>query len=69
MSVQKGDYRTNRADYAIAVMHGRATADDSDRDELLARKKKSLWLNDQRSARSSANPAESSSGRKTRPRG
>jgi hypothetical protein len=69
MPVQKGDYRTNRADYAIAVMHSRATTDDSDRDELLARKKKSLWLKDQRSARLSANPAENSSGRKDRPRG
>ncbi|RRH91904.1 hypothetical protein EH240_31670 [Mesorhizobium tamadayense] len=46
MSVQKEeDYRTNRADYAIAARHDRATA-DGDRDELLARKKKSLWLRD-----------------------
>ena len=44
MSVQKGDYRTNRADYAIAATHSLATADDSDRAELLARKEKSLWL-------------------------
>jgi hypothetical protein len=58
MSVQKEDYRTNKADYVIAAMQGRATADD-DRDELLARKKKSLWLRDWRSAKLAANPCES----------
>jgi len=55
LSVQKEDYRTNKADYVIAAMHGRATADD-DRDELLAR---SLWLRDWRSAKLAANPCES----------
>jgi hypothetical protein len=68
MSVQKEDYRTNRADYAITVIHGRATA-DGDRDELLARKKKSLWLRDRRSAKLAANPSESSPEPKARPRG
>ena len=43
MSIHKADYRTNRADYAIAAKLGREIA-DSDRDEILARKKKSLWL-------------------------
>ena len=57
MSVQKEDYRTNRADYAIVAMHGRTTADD-DRDEILARKK-SLWLRDRRSVRLAANPCKS----------
>jgi hypothetical protein len=68
MSVQKEDYRTNRADYAIAAKHGRANA-DGDRDELLARKKKSLWLRDRRSAKLAANPSESLPGPKARPRG
>jgi hypothetical protein len=69
MSVQKEDYRTNRADYVIAAMHGWATADDDDRDELLARRKRSLWLSDRRFAKLAANPAESSPGPKARPRG
>ncbi|PZV36743.1 hypothetical protein B5V02_20255 [Mesorhizobium kowhaii] len=68
MSVQKEDYRTNRADYAFAAKHGRAVA-DSDRDELLARKKKSLWLSDRRSAKLARNPAESSPEPKSRLRG
>lgn len=68
MSVQKGDYRTNRADYAIAAKHGRAIEDDG-RDELRARKMKSLWLKDRRSASLSAHPAESSPGPKAKPRG
>jgi hypothetical protein len=62
------DYRTNRADYVIAARHGREIADD-DRDELLARKKQSLWLRDRRSAKLSANPSESLPGPKSRPRG
>jgi hypothetical protein len=68
MSVQEEDYRTNRADYAITAMHGRATA-DGDRDELLARKRKSPWLRDRRSAKLAANPLESSQEPKARPRG
>lgn len=60
MSIQKGDYRTNRADYAIAAMHGGLTAEDSDRDEILARRKKSLWLKERRSAKSAENPMDSS---------
>ncbi|TWI34075.1 hypothetical protein [Mesorhizobium tianshanense] len=66
MSVQKKDYRTNRADYVIAAQHGRPT--DGDRDELLARKKKSLWLKDRRSAKLAENPSDSSPGPNTRKR-
>ncbi|QKC86353.1 hypothetical protein EB232_20280 [Mesorhizobium sp. NZP2077] len=59
MPVQKEDYRANRADYVIAAMHGRTTSDDI-RNEILARKEKSLWLRDhRRSARLVANPCES----------
>lgn len=65
MSVQKNDYRTNRADYAIAAKQ-RA---DGDHDQLLATKKKSLWLRDKRSANLAANPSESRPVPKTRPRG
>lgn len=61
------DYRTNRADYAIAARHGRAITND-DRDELLARKK-SLWLKDRRFAKLAENPSESSPQPKARPRG
>jgi hypothetical protein len=43
MFVQKEDYRTNRADYAIAAKHGRAAANEN-RDKLLARKKKLLLV-------------------------
>ena len=60
MSIHKADYRTNRADYAIAAKQG-----DSDRDDILARKKKSLWLRDRRST----NPSESSPDPKAKPRG
>ncbi|TIV59104.1 MAG: hypothetical protein E5V80_15515 [Mesorhizobium sp.] len=66
MSIQKEDYRTNRADYAIASMQGRSAADD-DRHETLE-SKKSLWLRDRRIARLAANPCESLPPR-TRPRG
>ncbi|MFC3323459.1 hypothetical protein [Mesorhizobium cantuariense] len=69
MSIQKGDYRTNRADYAIAAMHGGPTAEDSDRDEILARRKKSLWLKDRRSAKSAENPMDSSPLPRRIPRG
>jgi hypothetical protein len=65
MPVQKKDFRTNRADYAIAAKSGA----DSDRDELLARKKMALWLRDKRSARLAANPSDSFPGPKARPRG
>ncbi len=68
LSVQNEDYRTNRADYQIAAMKGRATADD-DHDEILARKKKSMWLRDRRSARLAANQYESLPGPRARPRG
>ena len=60
MSIHKADYRTNRADYAIAAKLGRAIA-DSDRDEILAREKQSLWLRDRRSAKMAANLARSKS--------
>ncbi|WP_292091730.1 hypothetical protein [Mesorhizobium sp.] len=43
MSAQKEDYRTNRADYAIAAKHGRAAA-NGNRDKLLARKKRLLLV-------------------------
>ncbi|WP_376703408.1 hypothetical protein RQ479_29845 [Mesorhizobium sp. ISC25] len=66
MAVQKEDYRTNRADFAIAAMHNRATA-GADPDELEARKK-SLWLRDRRSAILAANPSESTPQPKTKPR-
>ncbi|UVK37671.1 hypothetical protein LHFGNBLO_004744 [Mesorhizobium sp. AR10] len=62
------DYRTNRADFAIAAKDGRARA-DGDRDDLAARKKKSLWLKDRRSAQLAENPSESSPQPKSRPRG
>lgn len=67
--MQKADYRTNRADYVIAAMHGRATNDDDGRDELLARKRKFLWLKDRRFAKLAASPSESSPGPKARSRG
>jgi hypothetical protein len=66
MSVQDEDYRTNRADYVIAA-DGRAIR-DGDRDEHQARKKKSLWLRDRRSAKLAANPSDSSPEAKSRPR-
>lgn len=69
MSVHKVDYRTNRADYVIAAMHGRPTTDDGDRDELLARMRKSLWLKDRRFAKLAASPSESLPGPKARSRG
>lgn len=56
LSVQKEDFRTNRADYVIAKC-GRSAVDDV-RDEKLARKK-SVWLRERRSARLAANPCES----------
>ncbi|RUU12210.1 hypothetical protein EOD23_08120 [Mesorhizobium sp. USDA-HM6] len=65
MPVQKEDYRTNRADYVIATMQSRATADH--RDEVLA-EKKSLLLRDRRFARLAANPCESLPGPRVRPR-
>ncbi|AZO23397.1 MAG: hypothetical protein E5W38_04700 [Mesorhizobium sp.] len=67
MSVQKEDFRTNRADYAIASMRGRAAADD-DRHEILE-SKNSLWLRDRRIARLAANPCESLPPRARPPRG
>ena len=69
MSVQKEDYRTNRADYVIAATRGRVTADDVDRNELQAKRKKSLWLRDRRFATLVASPSESSPGPKARQRG
>ncbi|RWM17951.1 MAG: hypothetical protein E5X74_31625 [Mesorhizobium sp.] len=67
MSVQENDYRTNRADYAVASMQGRSAADD-DRHETLE-SKKSLWLRDRRIARLAANPCESLPPRARPPRG
>jgi hypothetical protein len=68
MPVQKEDYRTNRADYVIAATHGQAIAFDGGRDELLALRKKSVWLRDRRFAKLAANPSESSPGPEARPR-
>ncbi|TIX80964.1 MAG: hypothetical protein E5V27_17835 [Mesorhizobium sp.] len=59
MTVHKKDYRTNRADYAIAAKHGGATGSG---DELPARTKKSLLVllvRDRRSAKLAANPSKS----------
>ena len=67
MSVQKEDYRTNKADYVIAATYGRTAADDGDRDKLPA-KGKFLWLRDRRFAKLAANPAKSSPWPKARPR-
>ncbi|TGQ29416.1 hypothetical protein EN859_033315 [Mesorhizobium sp. M00.F.Ca.ET.216.01.1.1] len=67
MSAQKEDYRTNRADYAIASMQGRSAADD-DRNATLERREKSLWLRDPRLARLAANPCESLPRPRVRPR-
>ncbi|TIT18101.1 MAG: hypothetical protein E5W70_30420 [Mesorhizobium sp.] len=67
MAVQKEDYRTNRADFAIAAMHSRATSEE-DRAELVATRK-SLWLRDRRSATLAANPSESTPQPKAKPRG
>ncbi|TIQ28175.1 MAG: hypothetical protein E5X48_31845 [Mesorhizobium sp.] len=54
-SASKEDYRTNKADYVIAAMRGRASVND-DRGET---QKKSLWLRDSRLAKLAANPCES----------
>ncbi|RWM93395.1 MAG: hypothetical protein EOR84_17880 [Mesorhizobium sp.] len=62
MSVQNEDYRTNRADYAIAAKHDR----NGNRDKLLARKKKLLVARDRRLL---ANPSESAPEPKARTRG
>ncbi|RWD98811.1 MAG: hypothetical protein EOS40_22500 [Mesorhizobium sp.] len=68
MSVQKEDYRTNRADYLIAATKG-LPAVDVGRDEILERRKKSLWLRDPRTARLAANPCDSLPESKAKPRG
>ncbi|PAP96295.1 hypothetical protein [Mesorhizobium wenxiniae] len=65
MSVQKKDYRTNRADYAIAAKHGQAAA-NGNREKLLARKKKLLVVRDRRLI---ANPSESAPEPKAKTRG
>ncbi|QPC95688.1 hypothetical protein [Mesorhizobium sp. INR15] len=67
MSAREEDYRTNRADFAN-VAGGRFAADGV-RDELAARKKKTLWLKDQRTAKLAENPLESLPQHKVRPRG
>jgi hypothetical protein len=53
------DYRTNRADYAIAATHGQPIANDGDREVLLASKKKSLWLKQRRSVKLAESPMDS----------
>ncbi|RWE18692.1 MAG: hypothetical protein EOS41_31360 [Mesorhizobium sp.] len=67
MSIQKEDYRTNRADYALAAKAQSAV--DAGRNEILERRKKTLWLRDPRIARLAANPCESLPGPRLRPRG
>jgi hypothetical protein len=62
--VVQTDYRTNRADYAIAAkskVTPAAVAADT--------KKKAVRLDDQRSARLAANPSDTSDKLKPRPRG
>ncbi|TIQ36270.1 MAG: hypothetical protein E5X48_10830 [Mesorhizobium sp.] len=68
MPIQQEDYRTNRADYAIAAAKGRSAV-DIDRNKMLEREKKSLWLREPRMARLAANPCESLPGPGARPRG
>lgn len=58
MSVQREDFRTNRADYLIAATKDRSAADVG-RVDVLERQKKTLWLRDPRAARLAANPCES----------
>jgi len=58
MPVQKEDYRTNRADYAIAALKGQSAL-NVDRNELLERREKSPWQRDRRFGRLAANPCES----------
>ncbi|SDA42465.1 hypothetical protein SAMN02927914_00430 [Mesorhizobium qingshengii] len=60
MPAHKEDYRTNRADYAIAATRGRPLAEAGDREALLASKKKSLWLKQRRSLKLAENPMDSS---------
>ena len=63
MAIQT-DYRTNRADYAIAAkpkLTGAAVEAEA--------KKKAVRLNDQRSARLSANPSDTSDKPRPRSRG
>jgi hypothetical protein len=68
MSVQKEDYRTNKADYLFAATKGRS-AIDVGLNATLERRKKSLWLRDLQIARLAANPCESLPGPRARPRG
>ncbi|TGP86388.1 hypothetical protein EN866_24120 [Mesorhizobium sp. M2D.F.Ca.ET.223.01.1.1] len=67
MSIQKEDYRTNRADYALAAK-GQSAVDVS-HNEFLERRKKTLWLRDPGIARLAANPCETLPKPKARPRG
>ena len=69
MAVQKTDYRTNRADYAIAATHTSAVTEDNDLEQMVARKKKALWLKERRSAALAKSPMDSSPLPKRRPRG
>ncbi|RWM39926.1 MAG: hypothetical protein EOR75_12150 [Mesorhizobium sp.] len=68
MSVQKEDYRTNKADYLIAATKGRS-AGDVGLNATLERRMKSLWARDSQIARLAANPCESFPGPRARPRG
>ncbi|TPI30245.1 hypothetical protein FJW07_29595 [Mesorhizobium sp. B3-1-9] len=67
MTIQKEDYRTNRADYAIASMQGQSAAFDARHERRES--KKSLWLRDRRLARLAENPCETVPGSRARRRG
>lgn len=68
MSVQKEDYRTNKADFLIAATKGRSAV-NVDLNETSERRKKSLWVRDPQIDRLAANPCESFPGPRARPRG
>ena len=66
------DYRTNRADYAIAAkpkLTGAAVAAEAKKKAARLKDQLKDQLNDQRSARLSANPSDTSDKPKPRPRG
>ncbi|CDX34650.1 conserved hypothetical protein [Mesorhizobium plurifarium] len=67
MTIQKEDYRTNRADYAIASMQSHSVAFDARRETRES--KKSLWLRDRRIARLAENPCETRPEPRVRRRG
>lgn len=68
MSVQKEDYRTNKADYLIAATKGQSAVNVG-LNETSERRMKSLWARDSQIARLAATPCESFPGPRVRPRG